>query len=110
MIGRPNVGKSSLVNRLAGDERVVVSDVPGTTRDAIDVHFEHEGQHYTLVDTAGLRRPGRRAETAERVSALMTVRALERADVALLLVDAEEGLTDQDAKVGRLARTAASRP
>ncbi|MEM7412886.1 MAG: ribosome biogenesis GTPase Der [Myxococcota bacterium] len=104
VIGRPNVGKSSLVNHLAGDERVVVSDVPGTTRDAIDVRFEHKGQVYTLVDTAGLRRPGRRAETAERVSALMTVRALERADVALLLVDASEGPTDQDAKVGRLAR------
>jgi GTP-binding protein len=99
VVGRPNVGKSSLVNRLAGDERVVVSDVPGTTRDAIDVVLEHEGERYTLVDTAGLRRAGRRHETTERVSALMTVRALERAEVALLLLDADEGFTDQDARV-----------
>jgi GTP-binding protein len=104
VVGRPNVGKSSLVNRLAGDERVVVSDVPGTTRDAIDVVLEHEGERYTLVDTAGLRRAGRRHETTERVSALMTVRALERAEVALLLLDADEGFTDQDARVARLTR------
>jgi GTP-binding protein len=104
VVGRPNVGKSSLVNRLLGEERVVVSEVPGTTRDAIDVSLERDGDRYTLVDTAGLRRPGRRHESTERVSALMTVRALERADVALLLVDADEGFTDQDARVGRLSR------
>jgi GTPase len=104
VVGRPNVGKSSLVNRLLGEERVVVSEEPGTTRDAIDAVLERDGERYTLVDTAGLRRPGRRAETTEHVSALMTVRALERADVALLLVDAEEGCTDQDARVGRLTR------
>jgi GTP-binding protein len=104
VVGRPNVGKSSLVNRLLGEQRVVVSDEPGTTRDAIDVVLERDGERYTLVDTAGLRRPGRRAETTEHVSALMTVRALERADVALLLVDADEGCTDQDARVGRLTR------
>jgi GTP-binding protein len=104
VVGRPNVGKSSLVNRLADEVRVVVSDVPGTTRDAIDVVLERDGQRYTLVDTAGLRRVGRRHEVTERVSALMTVRALERADVALLLLDAEEGFTDQDARVARLTR------
>lgn len=104
IVGRPNVGKSSLANRLAGDERVVVSDVPGTTRDAVDIHLVRDGEHFTLVDTAGLRRPGRRTRTAERGSALMTVRAIERAHVALLLIDAEEGITDQDAAVANLAR------
>ena len=104
VVGRPNVGKSSLTNRLIGEQRVVVSSTPGTTRDAIDVSFSHDGQEYILVDTAGLRRPGRRTRMAERGSALMTVRALERAQVALLLVDASEGLTDQDARVAKLVR------
>ena len=104
LVGRPNVGKSSLLNHLAGEERVVVSAVPGTTRDAVDTRVEHQGRTYTLVDTAGLRRPGRRDRTAEHGSALMTVRALERADVALIVLDASEGATDQDAKVASLAR------
>jgi GTP-binding protein len=104
VVGRPNVGKSSLVNRLCGEQRVVVSDVPGTTRDAVDVELEQGGHHFTLVDTAGLRRAGRRDRTAERGSALMTVRALERAEVALVLIDAQEGFTDQDARVAALAR------
>ena len=104
VIGRPNVGKSSLVNRLSGQERVVVSEVPGTTRDSIEVVLERDGVRYTLVDTAGLRRAGRRSENTERVSALMTARALDRADVALLLIDAGEGFTDQDARIGRLTR------
>jgi len=104
VVGRPNVGKSSLVNRLAGEERVVVSELPGTTRDAIDTRVEHAGRLYTLVDTAGLRRPGRRTRTAERGSALMTVRSLERADVALVVLDAAEGATDRDASVASLAR------
>ncbi len=104
VVGRPNVGKSSLVNRLLGEERVVVSDVPGTTRDAIDSRLTFEGQTFVLVDTAGLRRPGRRSANVERVSALMTVRALERAHVALLLVDASEGIGDQDAHIASLAR------
>jgi len=82
----------------------VVSAVPGTTRDAIDVAFTHEGQDYVLVDTAGLRRPGRRTRVVERGSALMTVRALERADIALLLVDAAEGVNDQDARIAKLIR------
>ena len=104
LVGRPNVGKSSLMNRLLGEERVVVSDEAGTTRDSIDIQFDYDGESYVLVDTAGMRRPGRREGTGERVGALMAVRALERAQVALVVVDAEEGLTDQDAHVARLAR------
>ncbi len=104
MVGRPNVGKSSLVNRLLGTERVVVSDVPGTTRDSVDTHLVVDGRSYTLVDTAGLRSPGRRTRTAERGSALMTVRSLERADVAVVVLDADEGPTDQDARVLQLAQ------
>ena len=104
IVGRPNVGKSSLVNRLLGDERVVVSDVPGTTRDAIDSLLEAGGRRFVLVDTAGLRRPGRRGRTAEAGSALMTLRAIERADVALVVVDASEGITDQDVRVLSLVR------
>jgi GTP-binding protein len=99
LVGRPNVGKSSMTNRLIGAERVVVSDVPGTTRDRIEIQMERDGTRYRLMDTAGLRRPGRRHRTAERGSALMTVRSLEMADVAVLVIDASEGLTDQDAHV-----------
>ncbi|MDH3212048.1 MAG: ribosome biogenesis GTPase Der [Myxococcales bacterium] len=104
LVGRPNVGKSSLVNRLAGGERVVVSEVPGTTRDAIDTRIERDGEVFTIVDTAGLRRAGRRTRVAERGSALMTVRSLERAEAALIVLDAAEGFTDQDARVASLAR------
>ncbi len=104
IVGRPNVGKSSLVNRLLGDERVVVSDQPGTTRDAVDMAVEQGGERFVLVDTAGLRRPGKRQQAIERGSALMAVRSLERADVAFVVIDAEEGFTDQDAHVAALAR------
>ncbi len=104
IVGRPNVGKSSLTNRLLGEERVVVSEVAGTTRDAIDTELEIDGEVFTLIDTAGLRRPGRRKGIGEKVGALMTVRSLERADVALLVIDGEEGFTDQDAHVGRSLR------
>jgi GTP-binding protein len=104
MVGRPNVGKSSLVNRLLGSPRVVVSDVPGTTRDSVDTRLRVGGRSYTLVDTAGLRSPGRRTRVAERGSALMTVRSLERADVAVVVLDAGEGPTDQDAHVLALAQ------
>ena len=104
LVGRPNVGKSSLLNRLAGEERVVVSDVPGTTRDAIDVTLRAGEHAYVFVDTAGLRRPGRRDRLAERGSALMAVRAIERAHVALVLMDAGEGFTDQDAHLLGLVR------
>jgi GTP-binding protein len=104
LVGRPNVGKSSWLNRLLGSERVVVSDVPGTTRDAVDTKLETEAGSFVLVDTAGLRRPGRRDAVAERASAYMTMRALERADVALVVIDASEGFTDQDARIAGLAR------
>jgi GTP-binding protein len=104
LVGRPNVGKSSLVNRLVGAEAVVVSDVPGTTRDAIDTRVTIGDEVFTLVDTAGLRRQGRRDRTAERPSALMTLRSLERADVALLVMDANDGFGDQDARIANLAR------
>ncbi|MBW2313415.1 MAG: ribosome biogenesis GTPase Der [Deltaproteobacteria bacterium] len=104
LVGRPNVGKSSWVNRLLGSERVVVSDVPGTTRDSVDSLLETERGNFILVDTAGLRRPGRRDAVAERASAYMTMRALERADVAMVVIDASEGFTDQDARVCGLAR------
>jgi GTP-binding protein len=99
LLGRPNAGKSSLLNRILGAERVVVSEVPGTTRDAIDIRVEQGGSSFVFVDTAGLRRPGRRDRLGERGGALMAIRALEEADVALVLVDASEGPTDQDARI-----------
>jgi GTPase len=104
LVGRPNVGKSSLLNRLVGEERVVVSDEPGTTRDAIDVKLAVGDQAYVFVDTAGIRRPGRRDRLAERGSALMAIRALERADVALVLMDGSEGFRDQDMHLLGLVR------
>ncbi len=104
VVGRPNVGKSSLVNRLLGSERMVVSDEGGTTRDAIDSVLERHDGTYILVDTAGLRRRGRRDRTGERVSALMAVRSLERAEIALVVTDAADGFTDQDVTVLGLAR------
>ncbi len=104
LVGRPNVGKSSLLNRLIGEERVVVSDEPGTTRDAIDVSFEVGTERFVFVDTAGIRRPGRRDRLAERGSALMAIRAIERADVALVLIDGDEGFRDQDAHLLGLVR------
>jgi GTP-binding protein len=103
IVGRPNVGKSSLLNRLVGEDRVVVSDVPGTTRDAIDTVVVQGDQRFTLIDTAGLRKQGRRTRPAERGSALMTVRALERAQVAFIVVDASEGYRADDATIASLA-------
>jgi GTP-binding protein len=104
LVGRPNVGKSSLLNRLIGSERVVVSDEPGTTRDAIDVRLEQGDHAFVLVDTAGLRRPGRRDRVGERISALATVRAVERAEVALVVTDASQGLTEGDVQLVGLVR------
>jgi GTP-binding protein len=104
LVGRPNVGKSSLLNRLVGEERVVVSDEPGTTRDAIDVALESEGRRTVFVDTAGIRRPGRRDRLAERGSALMAIRAIERADVVLVVMDGSEGFRDQDLHLLGLVR------
>ncbi|MBK49316.1 MAG: ribosome biogenesis GTPase Der [Acidobacteria bacterium] len=101
IVGRPNVGKSSLVNRLLREERVMVSDRPGTTRDAVDELLVWRGRHFRIVDTAGIRRPGRVAKGGkiESVSVVVSKRAIERADVAVLLVDAKEGVTDQDAAI-----------
>jgi GTPase len=95
-IGRPNVGKSTLTNRLLGEERQVVFDQPGTTRDAIDIPFERDGRHYVLIDTAGVRRKGRVDEVIEKFSVVKTLKAIERAHVVVLVLDAQEGLVDQD--------------
>ena len=104
IVGRPNVGKSSIANRLAGENRVVVSDVPGTTRDSVDIAISRDGHEYVLVDTAGLRKVGRRQGPGEHGGALMTLRSLERAELALLVVDASEGIADQDLRVASLLR------
>ena len=101
IVGRPNVGKSSLVNRMLREERVLVSDVPGTTRDAIDVILQWQRRQFRIVDTAGIRRPGRvaRSGVVEAVSVLQAKRAIERADVVVIVLDAVEGATDQDAAI-----------
>ena len=98
------MGKSSIANRLAGEDRVVVADAPGTTRDAVDIEITRDGHDYVLVDTAGLRKVGRRQGPGEHGGALMTLRSLERADVALLVVDAAAGMADQDSRVASLIR------
>ncbi len=102
IVGRPNVGKSSLLNRLLGEERVIVSPIPGTTRDSVDTQLTFHGTRLTLIDTAGLRRPGRIEPGVERFAALRTVRAVERAQVALLLLDATAGVLAQDAHIAGL--------
>lgn len=107
ILGRPNVGKSSLLNRLVGRERVIVSDVPGTTRDSIDTLLERDGRRFLLVDTAGLRRKRKQRQGIEYYSELRALEAAERADVALVLVDASEGIVDQDLAVADVARKAA---
>jgi GTPase len=106
ILGRPNVGKSSLLNALVGHERVIVSEVPGTTRDAIDTVLERDGQTFVLVDTAGLRRKRRHRQGVEYFSELRALEAAERADVALVLVDASEGVVEQDLTVADVARKA----
>jgi GTP-binding protein len=98
-IGRPNVGKSSLINKLLGQDRMVVSDIPGTTRDSVDSLLEKNGKQYLLIDTAGIRRKGKVYEKIEKFSVMRALAALERCDIALLLVDAGEGITEQDTKV-----------
>ena len=100
VLGRPNVGKSSLVNRLLGYKRVLVDEVPGTTRDAIDTLFEADGKRYALVDTAGIRRKSRISLRLEKYSIVEALRTIDRSDVALLLLDSKEGVTDQDARIG----------
>ncbi|MEN6372432.1 MAG: ribosome biogenesis GTPase Der [Armatimonadota bacterium] len=103
IVGRPNVGKSSIVNAILGEERVIVSNIPGTTRDAIDTIFKHggeDGQEIVLIDTAGIRRSGKIQGSVEYYTVLRAVRALERSDVAMLVIDAEDGVTDGDKRVG----------
>ncbi len=100
VLGRPNVGKSSLVNRLLGYRRVLVDEVPGTTRDAIDTLLETDGRKYVLVDTAGIRRKSRISLRLEKYSIVEALRTIDRSDVALLLLDSKEGVTDQDARIG----------
>jgi GTPase len=103
IVGKPNVGKSSLVNALLGDERQIVTPIPGTTRDAVDSELTYYGQSYRLIDTAGIRRKSRVTWALEKLSVLMATRSIERADVALVVLDATEGITDQDAKIAGLA-------
>lgn len=106
IIGKPNVGKSSLVNRILGQERVIVSDVAGTTRDAVDNYFENEKGRYLFIDTAGMRRKSRVDDRVEKFSVLRATLAIERCDVCLIMVDANEGVTEQDTKVAGLAHEA----
>ena len=100
VVGRPNVGKSSLINRLLGYKRVIVDEAPGTTRDAIDTFFERDGKKYVLIDTAGIRRKSRISLRLEKYSIVEALRTIDRSDVALLLLDSREGVTDQDARIG----------
>ena len=103
VIGRPNVGKSSIVNALIGENRVIVSNVPGTTRDAIDTHFVSDNIKFMLIDTAGMRRKGKIDEAIERYSVMRSLRAVDRADVVLMVINAEEGITEQDKKIAGYA-------
>ena len=103
IVGKPNVGKSSIVNRLLGENRVIVSNIAGTTRDAIDTEIVHDGKEYIFIDTAGLRRKNKIKEELERYSIIRTVTAVERADVVLVVIDATEGVTEQDAKIAGIA-------
>ncbi len=103
IIGRPNVGKSSLINKIIGEERSVVSDTPGTTRDPVDVEITRNGRHYLFVDTAGIRRKGKVSMKLEKFSVIRALKSLDKCDVALLLIDSLEGLTDQDAHVAGYA-------
>lgn len=103
IIGKPNVGKSSLINRILGEERLIVSNIPGTTRDAIDSPIEVNGQKYIFIDTAGMRRKSKVKEEIERFSVIRAVTAVERCDVAVLVIDANEGITEQDTKIAGIA-------
>ncbi len=103
IVGKPNVGKSSIVNKLLGENRVIVSNIAGTTRDAIDTVIEHNGKEYVFIDTAGLRRKNKIKEDLERYSIIRTVAAVERADIVIIVIDATEGVTEQDAKIAGIA-------
>ena len=99
IVGRPNVGKSSLVNALLGEQRVIVSDIPGTTRDAIDTPFRYNNIDYILIDTAGIRRKSRIKEATEKYSVIRALKSIERADVVLTMLDATEGVSEQDQRI-----------
>ncbi len=103
IIGRPNVGKSSLINRILGENRVIVSDIPGTTRDSIDTTCEINGRKYLLIDTAGIRRKKQVFDKIEKISIIKALKSIERCDIALILIDAHEGITDQDVKIAGYA-------
>lgn len=106
LIGRPNVGKSSLVNAFLGEERVIVSEIQGTTRDAIDSPYSHDGQEYVIIDTAGMRKKGKVYESTEKYSVLRALRAIERSDVVLVVLNADEGIQEQDKKIAGYAHEA----
>ena len=106
IIGKPNVGKSSLVNRILGQERVIVSDVAGTTRDAVDSYLKKDGQTYLIIDTAGMRKKSKVDDRVEKFSVLRAIMAIERSDVCIIMIDAQEGVTEQDTKVAGLAHEA----
>ena len=106
VIGKPNVGKSSLINKILGENRTIVSDIAGTTRDAIDSEFENEYGKYVLIDTAGIRKKSKVTESIEKFSIMRTLLAIERADVCLMMIDAQEGVTDQDTKIAGEAHEA----
>jgi len=103
VIGKPNTGKSSLINKLCGSDRLIVSDIAGTTRDAIDTRIKRNGEEYIFIDTAGLRRKSKIKDDIERYSIIRTVSAVERCDIAILVIDAEEGITEQDTKIAGIA-------
>ncbi len=103
VVGKPNAGKSSLINSILGEERVIVSNIPGTTRDAIDTHVENNGQKYTFIDTAGIRKRAKINESIEKYSTIRSWTAIERADVCLIMIDAEDGVTEQDTKIAGYA-------
>ena len=103
IVGKPNVGKSSIINRLLGENRLIVSDIAGTTRDAVDATVKRNGKEYVFIDTAGLRRKSKIKEELERFSIIRTVTAVERADVVVVVIDATEGITEQDAKIAGVA-------
>ena len=103
IVGKPNVGKSSIINKLIGEQRVIVSDIAGTTRDAIDTDIVWDGKEYVFIDTAGLRRKSKIKEELERYSIIRTVTAVDRADVVVVVIDAMEGVTEQDAKIAGIA-------
>ena len=103
IIGRPNVGKSSLVNAILGEDRVIVSNVAGTTRDAVDTEYSYEGQDYVLIDTAGMRKKGKVYESTEKYSILRALKAIERSNVVLVVIDAGQGIIEQDKRVAGYA-------